>query len=512
MSSGAGLQPVVFDTQQREWTNRHLTYTQPLLGIYNLWNPMGGRPLERYNATTRALQELIAGAVRDRVRLRALGGGWSLSLAPATDGRLINTKPLNLFFRLAPRLVDPQYAGDPAGLRFVQCGSAIVELNKRFLRQGRSLKTSGASNGQTIAGALSTGTHGSAIDSGAIHDTVAGLHLVVGPRRHVWLERASQPVASDEFAQRLGAERIRDDALFDAALVSFGSFGIIHGVMLETDELFLLRLHRRRMPLNGALRRALDTLDFSGLGLPGGAERPYHFQVVVNPFALDAGAHVITLYRRPFRPGYRPPRSSPEGLGPGDDAPAFIGLVTDLAPSTIPFAVNQALARAYRDIHEVEGTLGEIFTNTTIRGRVASTAMGIPVSRATEALDLVLALNREHGPFPVLAAFRYVKRTRATLGWTRFEPTCVFELDGPASARTLSLYRRVWAALRERGIPHTFHWGKQLELDAEGVRRLYGDAVGQWLAARNSLLDPESRRVFSNRFQEELGLTAPASS
>jgi FAD/FMN-containing dehydrogenase len=508
MSDGAGLQSLVVDTRQREWTNRHMTYTQPLLALYDVWNPLGGRPLERYNATTRALQGLLDEAVRDRVRLRALGGGWSLSRAPATDGRLVNTKPLNLFFRLAPRMVDARYAGDPTALRFVQCGNSIVELNERFRRQGRSLKTSGASNGQTIAGALSTGTHGSAIDVGAIHDTVVGLHLIVGPRRHVWLERASQPVASDEFVRQLGAEPVRDDALFDAALVSFGSFGIIHGVMLETDELFLLKLYRRRMPLDGALRKTLDTLDFSGIALPGGAERPYHFQVVVNPFAPRAEAHVVTIYRRPFRPNYHRPRSDPEGLGPGDDAAAFIGLVTDVAPPAIPFAVNQVLARAYRDINGVEGTLGEIFTNTSLRGRSASTAMGLPVSRATEALDLVLSINREAGPFPVLTAFRYVKGTRATLGWTRFEPTCVFELDGPLSERTLSLYRRVWAGFRARGIPHTFHWGKQLGLDADAVRRLYGDAVDQWLAARDRLLDAESRRVFSNRFLEELGLAA----
>ncbi|WP_225414540.1 FAD-binding protein [Stigmatella hybrida] len=506
----AGLQSLVIDTRQHTWTNKHQTYTQKLLGIYDIWNPTGeGSPLERYNATTRGLQELIADAVMDRIHLRALGGGWSLSGAPATDGRLVNTKPLNLYFRLTPEMVHAQYTGDAAGLHFVQCGCTIVELNARFRRLGRSLKTSGASNGQTIAGALSTGTHGSAIDTGAIHDTVAGLHLLVGPQRHIWLERASRPVTSDGFARRLGAELVRDDALFDAALVSFGSFGIIHGVLMETEPLFLLKMYRQRLPLDRALRRALDTLDFSGLALPGGAERPYHFQVVVNPFAPTHSAHVITLYRRPFRPGYARPGIDLDGMGPGDDAAAFIGLVTDLAPPAIPFAVNQVLSRAYRDIYGVEGTLGEIFTNTTIRGRVASTAMGLPISRATEALDLVQDFNRESGPFPVLIAFRYVKQTQATLGWTRFEPTCVLELDGPLSDRTLSLYRRVWAALRERGIPHTFHWGKQLELGAEAVREMYGDAIDRWLAARNTLLDAESRRVFSNRFQEELGLAAP---
>ena len=34
------------------------------------------------------------------------------------------------------------------------------------------------------------------------------------------------------FAESIGAESIKDDTLFNAALVGFGSFGIIHGVMI----------------------------------------------------------------------------------------------------------------------------------------------------------------------------------------------------------------------------------------------------------------------------------------
>ena len=503
----AGLEgALVIDTQQRTWVPRHFTYVQQLQALYDIWNPVQGSSLERYNATTRTLLGLVGQAVRDRVPLRALGGGWSLSLAPATEGRLVNTRPLNMYFRVASRLVDARYAGDRAGLRFVQCGCSIFELNERFRRQRRSLRTSGASNGQTIVGAQSTGTHGSAFDVGAVQDFIVGMHVVVGPGRHVWLERASYPVVSEGFATLLGAEPVRDDALFDAALVSFGSFGFIHGVMLETDELFLLEMYRQRRPLDDALRTALDTLDFSGLPLPGGAERPYHFQVVVNPYATDGRAHVITMYRRPYRSRYRRPKRDPDGFGPGDDAAAFIGLVTDVAPVSVPLLVNQVLARAYGDIEGVTGTLGEIFSNTTTRGKVASTAMGLPVSRATEVLDTALAINRRHGPFPVLVAFRYVKGTRATLGWTRFEPTCALELDGPLSDGTLEFFRRVWQALRERDIPHTFHWGKQLPLEHADVRRMYGDAVDRWVAARETLLDAESRRAFSNRFLEELGL------
>ncbi|HET9983223.1 MAG TPA: FAD-binding protein [Longimicrobiales bacterium] len=505
MSTPTLLQAHVVDTAQRTWTNKHHTYTQPLAGLFELWNPVEGGELERYNATTRTVQALLGQAIRDRVRFRAFGGGWSFTTAPATDGRLVNTKPLNLFFRLVPELLHAAYTGDAEGLRFAQCGCSILELNARLKAEGRSLRTVGASNGQTIVGAMATQTHGAAIDVGSIPDYVVGLHIVVAPDRHVWLERASAPVTADSFADRLGAELLRDDALFDAALVSFGSFGFIHGVMLETDPAFLLESHRRRFPYDAALRGAMDTLDFSGLPLPGGAERPYHFQVVLNPYDLDGGAFVTTMWKRDYIDEYTPPHTDADGFGPADDTLAFCGLLTDAVPATIPLLVTRILAARYRDETHT-GTIGEIFTNTTTRGRAASAAIAIPVDRATEAVDMVLELNRREGPCAVLPACRYIRKSTAMLGWARFEPTCVLEIDGPLSARTQRLYGRIWEELAAAGIPHAFHWGKLLPEEPAAIRRAFGDTLDRWLAARAALLDTEARRAFSNTFLENLGL------
>src|SRR5215467_4328737 len=114
-------------------------------------------------------------------------------------------------------MIDPAYAGPnrEKNLRFVQCGNSILELHRQLRAQGRRLRSCGASNGQTIAGALSTGTHGAAIDAGSIANYVVGLHIVVSPTRHVWLERKSYPVMTKDFADALGAEWIRDDSLFN---------------------------------------------------------------------------------------------------------------------------------------------------------------------------------------------------------------------------------------------------------------------------------------------------------
>ncbi len=496
----------LFDTGHREWTNKHETFTQPLAGLYDLWNPPDGDLLARYGATTREMMALIDAAARDGVRLRALGGGWSLSAAAATDGRLVNTKPLNLFFRVTGDLVEPAYDGDRDGLRFLQCGCSIVEINQRLRAEGRSLRTTGASNGQTIAGAMSTGTHGAAIDVGAIQDYVVGLHLVVGPARHVWLERASRPVLVGGFAERLGAERLRSDDLFYAALVGFGSFGFVHGVLIETDPLFLIEMHRHRAPFDGALRRVMSTLDFTGFPLPGAGGRPYHFELLFNPYDLAPGAYVTAMYRQPFRSDYTPPPGLPEGLGPGDDAMGFMGKITDLLPAAVPALVT-TLVRASYTMDPVVGTIGEIFSSTTTRGKVASTAIAMPVERAPEAVDLVLGLNGADQPFAGVVSLRYVKGTRATLGFTRFPATCVLEADGPQSDNTASFHQRIWTAFRDRAIPHTFHWGKMLPPGAPALSA-YGDAAVRWKAAREALLDASTREVFSNEYMHEHGLAS----
>ena len=279
----------VIDSGDRTWTNKHQTFTTVVQGLFDVLNPDLGDQFQEYVETTKSLQAVIADAIEDEVPIRMLGGGWSFTQVAATDGRLYNTKPLNLYFRMAANRLDPAYPGNPGHLWFVQCGNSIAELSRKLRAEGQSLRTTGASNGQTLVGAMSTGTHGSAIDVGAIPDYVVGLHVIVSPTRHVLLQRASRPVVNQTFATRLGAELLTRDDLFNAALVGLGGCGIIHGALIETDDLFLLQMFRRRMPFDAALRTAITTLDFSGLALPK-PDRPFHFEVVINPYDQPGGA------------------------------------------------------------------------------------------------------------------------------------------------------------------------------------------------------------------------------
>ncbi|HXB06556.1 MAG TPA: hypothetical protein VNW04_05565, partial [Puia sp.] len=323
---------------------------------------------------------------------------------------------------------------------------------------------------------------------------------------HIWLERASYPVVADSFINNLQTERVQDDDLFYSALVSFGSFGIIHGVMIETEPLFLLECYMSRMPYDANLQGLMRTLDFSQAKLPNGNERPYHFAVSFNPYDMANGAYVTTMYKRPFAPGYTPPVTNLNGIGPGDDAACFVGGLTQAVPALVPTLVNKLLAGALIPYSRQMGTLSEIFNNTTLHGKLLSAAIGIPISYISQAIDLLLATNKTNGPFSGLFACRFVKRSPAKLAFTHFDYTCVLELDAAFSNATYDFYTAAWKQFEAAKIPFTFHWGKINELNIDRLTNMYGANIQTWVAARNKLLDAGSRQVFTNATLTAWGL------
>jgi FAD/FMN-containing dehydrogenase len=499
---------IIHRTGNKSWTNRHETFTQVIDNLYNLGNNNSGNVLADYNDATQSIQKIIKEAVDANKQLRVLGGEWSWTKIAAATGILLNTKSLNLSFQIGAGNVSKNYTKLPADLYFAQCGNSVKELSDRLRTTNRSLKTTGASNGQTIVGAMSTGTHGSAIDVGSVPDYVVGLHIIVSPTRHVYLERKSYPVVSDSFVKALNAELVQDDGLFNAALVSFGCFGFIHGVMIETVPLFLYQCYRLRMPMDNDLFLLMETLDFTNtkIKLPFGKERPYHFQTLINPYETN-GANVTVMYHRPYKAGYTPPSMSP-GIRPGDDAPAFIGNITDAVPNAVPILVNKLIAASYAPYNNMWGTHSEIFTNTDIHGKVLSCALGVSLDRVGKVRQLLMDINKTSGPFAGVFAFRFVKGTMATLGFTRFPETCVIELDSVLSKESYKFYNSVWDELVRQNIPFTFHWGKILQLDAIKIRTMYTDQrVNNWLAARKTLMQDEgSMRAFTNESMQLWGL------
>ncbi len=499
--------PLVHFEANYRWQNKHQNVSGSVARLYSAWNRTadGREPArQRFKAGLNVLRQIVLDAEAEGRRVRAYGGAWSLSDAAHTPDFLVNTKPLNyLSIGLKPSQVLPTEAARAKKLVFAQCGIHVMELNRALEAAGLALPTTGASNGQTFAGAVATGTHGAALHVGSMQDYVRGIHLVTENGAHVYLEPASAPLASEELVAALGAELRRDDALFHAALVSFGSFGLVHAFLFESVPLYELLKHRFVVDHEAALSFA--NLDFPRIAaqatLPPAA--PYHFEMVFDPYDRER-AYVTAMYQLAASRTARHRTSA--GLEPGDDVLHLIGGLADLTAAPVPLLVS-ALAKA--QLSPVSGeraTPGQIFSGTSIRGTVLSAELGVSLSFARRAIEALVDEAREHD-FPGLIAARFVKASAATLAFTRHAPTtCTIELPGVGGARATDFFARVWPRLDRENIPFTLHWGQCGDFSPARVKKMYGPAAVAWKNARHALLGPTGRRTFSNAFLERCGL------
>lgn len=522
--------PGLEEFELREIENKHHNFTfqfrQPT--SYRLRNPLpGAASIDRYNTTTKNIQTAIQLNAIHQLRARALGSNWSFTKVGFAKDRIIDTKSLRLKMPLAANHLNPacNYAADD--LIFLQAGNTIMDINAKLEGDPvakKSIRASGASNGQTIAGAMCTNTHGSAFEVGSVHDMVVGLHLVTGADSHVFIERASDPVASDVFVQAIGAQHILDDETFNAAVVSFGSMGVIHGVVLRTEPIFLLEKYRERVALTDDLLAAMDTLDFSHIQLPvpeNSQRKLYHWSLVLNPYKLndgERGAYLTTMYKVPYNPTHHSMTMSDRGYTYGDDT---LGIVDRLIQGlrwwgwggrrAIKRLVNRLTRLQYPDNQQFPwvGTMGETFNYTSLRGKAASMAVGIDKSNTSKAVKIMLDMVKNDKPMPGVVGIRYVKGTEATLGFTKFPTTCIIELDGVDTPLMHECYDLFLQKLNQHNIPFTLHWGKINDyLNEQTLREMYTpEKVESWLKVRTQLLQTdEVRAVFTNEFMENCGL------
>ena len=497
-------------TNRTKWTPKHETFIQPVSNVYDLINQNTGDNLTDYNATTQGLMDIVREGINTNTRIRTIGGEWSFSNVAGTNGILLNTKALNIKFEMSSYSVLPSSSIKPENLFFFQCGNSILEISRVLKQRGKSFKTTGASNGQTIAGALATGTHGAAIDVGSFSNFVVGFHLILGPNKHIYLERKSNRIVKKDFTDKLNTTIVSDDALFNAVLVSFGSIGIIHGVMIEVTDLFLYDSYRVKLPLDNSLLNLMTSLDFSKPNkLPLGSKRPYHFQIVLNPYDIASGVFCTVMYKKKYTSNHKPLNNFPDGMVPGDEVGRLLSFITSTIPSSIPTLLKTVIKTQYKVIDKpTVGTHDEIFSNTDLQGKLLSCAISVDIKDAKDFLNLYLQFNNSKGPFPGLLACRFVKGTEATLGFTRFANSCVFELDGLFNDNTRKFCKDFSDLLMSKNIAFTFHWGKELPIDKAKFEYMYPkNKIEEWINARNLLLEnAATMNVFENQLMENLGL------
>lgn len=169
--------------------------------------------------------EAVHQARRRGLRVRMVGAGHSFNDVALTDGMLLNSARLR-----APVTIDPDAMTVTVG-----AGATLRQLNNALAGQGLALSTIGHDAAQTVAGAISTGDHGSGRDSASLSTQVRALELVLADGSQVTCSRQANP------------------DLFRAAAVGMGAFGIIVSITLQVEPAFLLDDREEKMPLDAVL-------------------------------------------------------------------------------------------------------------------------------------------------------------------------------------------------------------------------------------------------------------------
>jgi len=175
------------------------------------------------------IRAVISEAAAAGRHVKVVGAGHSFTDIACTDGVLVSLDRYNRVLG-----VDRE-----AGTVTVEAGISIKRLNEELARVGLAMSNLGDIAYQSIAGAISTATHGTGIHLGNLATFVTHLTLV----------------CADGSTLRCSPEA--DERLFGAAQVGLGALGVISTVTLKCEPAF--NLHARE---EGAdLDEVLGSLD-----------------------------------------------------------------------------------------------------------------------------------------------------------------------------------------------------------------------------------------------------------
>jgi L-gulonolactone oxidase len=388
--------------------------------------------------------------------VRAAGSGHSFSDIACTDGLMISLE------RLAGVLdIDPS-----SGLARVQAGITIHELSRRLLPHGLALENLGDIDVQTVAGAISTATHGTGVRLRNISAQVQELKLVLADGSTLECSAQQEP------------------EVFRAARVGLGALGVIAEVTLRCVPAFTLRGVDAPAPLT-------ETLDhFEDLALAND-----HFEFFVFPHAD------VALTRTNNR--------TDESPRPRGRASAYLNdvLLTNHAfglicragrrlPSRIP-QLNRLVTRLAGRSERVERS-SAIFASPRLV-RFTEMEYALPRERTAEAVRAVLELIEREGfavPFPI--EVRTVAPDDAFLSTAAGRESGFVAVHMFRGMQWEPYFRAVESVMDALG--GRPHWGKRHFQTAVTLRPRYPD----WdrFQAVRARLDPDGR--FANAWTDRV--------
>lgn len=408
--------------------------------------------------TRTELVDAVGRAVREGRRLRPIGSGHSFTaVAAAPDVQL----DLSRWTGVVSTDLDAKQVTLRSGTRLWQVPGLLAPT-------GLAMANLGDIDRQSIAGAVSTSTHGTGLGFGGLSGQVVGLTLLTGTGDEVRVDAS-------------------DPDLLDAMRVSLGALGVITEVTLQLVDAFDLHTVERVEPwadVTGLWRRRVVTHD--------------HLEF----FWFGHSDEVITRTTSRHAPGSRPRTPHRPVRGILNDQVLGNGLFAAVcrlgawAPRTVP-ALNRLTTRAW-GAKDVTGASHDVFAHQR-RVRFAEMEYAVGLDDVPEVLGEIRTLFRRDGwavTFPI--EVRASAPDTAWLATNHARETGYIAVHQHVSTDYRPLFaaiERIFAAANGRP-----HWGKLHTLGAAELSGLY-PRFADFQRLRDTC-DPN--RVFTNDHLEHV--------
>jgi FAD-linked oxidoreductase len=402
------------------------------------------------------LQRILAEAAEQSRGVRVVGAGHSFSEIAMTEGTMVSLD----------RMASVLEVDHSSGHVRVQAGITIKQLSRELQGHGLAMENLGDIDVQSIAGAISTATHGTGARLQNISSQIIELTLMTAD--------GATLVCSPE----------RDPELFRAAVVSLGALGVIVEVTLRCVPAFTLRGIDAPAPL----QETLECFEELALGND-------HFEFFVFPHTD------IALTRTNNR--------TDEAALPRGRVAAYANdvLLTNHAfgaicaagrrfPSHIP-RLNRLVTRLAGSSTRVDRS-AEIFASPRLV-RFTEMEYSLPRERTAEAVRAIMELVPREGfavPFPI--EVRTVAADEAMLSTASGRDSGFVAVHMFRGMQWRPYFHAVEAILD--GLGGRPHWGKRHFQTAATLRERYPD----WdrFQAVRARIDPDGR--FANEWTDRV--------
>lgn len=402
------------------------------------------------------LVEMVHSSAAAGRRIRPVGSGHSFTpIAQAGDTRL------------SLRHLSGIVAADRATGRVrVLAGTPLRVLNRALDLLGLAMPNLGDIDAQTLAGATSTGTHGTGATLPGLSAGIVGLRLVTPDGASRWVDES-------------------DPELFGAARVGLGALGVVTEIELACLPAYRLRAVERPDLLDAVLPRIQEHFDahrhFELYWFPG----TRRVQTKANDLVADDVDEPLAPWRR---------RLDDELLS-NTVFGATNRVLTAVPRAVLPF--NAVAARALTERSYTAPSHEVFVTPRTVR--FVESEYAVPREAVADVLtDLVAWVERHREPisFPVEVRVAAPDDVWLSTGYERANAyVAVHQYHRGDHRAYFAAFEEIVAA--HAGRPH---WGKVHGLGAEQLADLY-PRHGDFVALRDRL-DPE--RVLTNDYLDRV--------